>query len=286
MMQFSDGKMPVLSKVWGHFTVSDETGVCEICRKDIKLSKCKSTGHLWRHLKQDHRLEYENLRKGGENNNRKSSTPSTKKYAETEHETQNTDTQRTKWLEFNQMDDCVTGVKNMDREGDKSIGRTSEGDTAMSDSSADEMEFDEECDEDGNNCRVRLGNKTKSCEMTAEGARRIEDMMEFVEKINGMSEKNRALGLKNVSNPSIKNISEICLNILNGNVTTEPKFVEQIRCHKDIIRKIGSKSSSLKSKKHFLASRGGIKMINTILPRVKNKLERCCGILRGNVKSY
>ena len=62
-MQFGDGKMPVLSKVWQQFTVNDETGVCDICRKDIKLSKYKSTGHLWRHLKQDHRLEYENLRK-------------------------------------------------------------------------------------------------------------------------------------------------------------------------------------------------------------------------------
>ena len=80
----------------------------------------------------------------------------------------------------------------------------------MSDSGTDEMEFDEERDENGNNCRVRLGNRTKSREFTAERARRIDLMMEFVEKINSMSEKKRALGLKRVSNPSIRNISEIC----------------------------------------------------------------------------
>ena len=61
MMQFGGVKMPVLSKVWRHFTVNDETGVCDICRKDIKSSKYKCTGHLWRHLKQDHPLEYEIL---------------------------------------------------------------------------------------------------------------------------------------------------------------------------------------------------------------------------------
>jgi hypothetical protein len=122
--------------------------------------------------------------------------------------------------------------------------------------------------------------------MTAEKAKRIEDMMKFVERVNGMSEKKRALGLKRVSNPSIKQFSEICLNILNGNVSTDPTFLEQIRCHKDIIRKMGSKRCTLKRKKLLLASRGGSKMINSILPRVKTKLERCCRTLRDNMKSY
>ena len=269
MMQFGGGKMSVLSKVWRHFTVSDETGVCDICRKDIKLSKYHSTGNLWRHLKQDHPLEYENLRKG-ENNNCKSSTRSTKKYVETEEETKNSEKHmtsgywcgknnemdipyrgstcedeetypKTKWLKYNQMDDCVPGVENICKGGETSTSRTNECDTDMSDRSTDEMESDEESDEDGNNSRVRLGNKTKSSEMTAEKGKRIEDMMKFVERVNGMSEKKRALGLKRVSNPSIKQFSEICLNILNGNVTIEPKFVDKIRCHKDIIRKMATK---------------------------------------------
>jgi hypothetical protein len=193
---------------------------------------------------------------------------------------------KTKWLEYNQMDACVPGVENIRKGGETSTSRTNECDTDMSDRSTDEMESDEESDEDGNNSRDRLGNKTKSRKMTAEKAKRIEDMMKFVEKVNGMSEKKRALGLKRLSNPSIRNISEICLNILNGNVSTDPTFLEQIRCHKDIIRKMGSKRCTLKSKKQLLASRGGSKMINSILPRVKTKLERCCRILRDNMKSY
>ena len=55
---------------------------------------------------------------------------------------------KTKCLEYNQMDNCVTGVANMGREGDKSTSRTNEGDTDRRYSSTDEMEFDEESDEE------------------------------------------------------------------------------------------------------------------------------------------
>ena len=75
--------MPGLSKVWGYFRVNDKTGVCNICTKDIKLSKYKSTSHLWGHLKLFHPVEYENHRNAGVSNNSECSMCTTKGDIET-----------------------------------------------------------------------------------------------------------------------------------------------------------------------------------------------------------
>ena len=67
--------------------------------------------------------------------------------------------------------------------------------------------------------------------------------------------------------------SEICSNILNCNVTSDKKYGNKIRCYEQQIRELASKKTSLRVKKKLLVTRGGIEMVNTILPKVSSHLE-------------
>ena len=134
----------------------------------------------------------------------------------------------------------------------------------------------ETCDRSKNykkNRVIKWGNKIVSCVRSIKWYNKMKCICDFVSKLTEMNREERESCLKRLSGRRVMYVSEICMNILNCNVTSDKKYANKIHCHERVIRKLASKRCSLKSKNILLASKDGIEMMHMILPKVSSHLK-------------
>lgn len=94
--------------------------------------------------------------------------------------------------------------------------------------------------------------------------KRLKKNYNFLSLLSKSSPKQRKSLLRNANKSQILSLSEICLNILAGNI---PVNIKKLRKYKRCIRKIACRKTSFKRKKNFLVKqRGGF--LPLILPAV------------------
>lgn len=84
--------------------------------------------------------------------------------------------------------------------------------------------------------------------------------------------------LQNANKSEMSSLSEICLNILAGNV---PVNVKKLRKYKNCIRKVACRKASLKSKKKLLVKQSG-GFLPLVIPALVSALAGMAGRAIGN----
>jgi hypothetical protein len=82
--------------------------------------------------------------------------------------------------------------------------------------------------------------------------------------------RERSSLLTSVDGDIIRILSEICLNILRGNVTLSKMQVHRLKRHKQTVRSLAKRNVSIKDKRHQLVQRGGF--LPLLLPVIASAL--------------
>jgi hypothetical protein len=72
--------------------------------------------------------------------------------------------------------------------------------------------------------------------------------------------------LKNAPRDFLATISDICFNIINGNVKMSPTNKKNLVKHKDNLRKLARKSLPIRNKKNFIIQNGGA--LSALIPAI------------------
>jgi hypothetical protein len=78
-----------------------------------------------------------------------------------------------------------------------------------------------------------------------------------------------------VDNDIIRLLSEICLNLLRGNVKLSPGQIHRLKRHKQILRSLATRNISVKEKRRKLIQRGGF--LPLVLPVIASTLAGLIG---------
>jgi len=99
----------------------------------------------------------------------------------------------------------------------------------------------------------------------------------FLQLLAKKRSKQRALILDKASYDNIKCLSEISHNLLKGNLKVSAKIIKKLKKFKDILRALGEKKTSLKTKKKLLLKS------NSYLPYIINPVLSAVGTISGKI---
>jgi hypothetical protein len=277
------------SPIWKNFTKKENIGVCVICNAEIKLSKSRSTFGFWQHLKGQHYLEYDTLKNGGKNINSKDALGALKEHNNPDLGFQSNvidDAQQAAsvkermvpvsnkretykdWVKWGEYTQTLAEIENNENKGE--TWATFSG-MDIGDIDVEDMPCEEKSKNVEGNRNIKWGNERVTGIISKKIHNKIKCISDFVSKLLVMNHEERESCLKCLSARRIMYISEICGNIINGNVGNSKKKPETIRCHKHVtvIKKLASMKSSLKTKSKVLVTRFGLQVMNTLLPKVE-----------------
>ncbi|GFR10310.1 uncharacterized protein TNCT_138061 [Trichonephila clavata] len=106
----------------------------------------------------------------------------------------------------------------------------------------------------------------------------IKRSLDFLLLLSKSTPKQRHMLLQNADKSQIVTLSEICLNVLAGNV---PVNVKKLRRYKNCIRKVACRKVSLKAKKKLLVQQSG-GFLPLLIPAVVSALAGMAGRAIGN----
>ena len=92
----------------------------------------------------------------------------------------------------------------------------------------------------------------------------------FLEFLSNLAPTTRQRILRELPRPQLECLSEILHNFLIGRVTRDPRVLNKLRAHKDCIRTIARKKTSLKTKRQLLSSTRGGSILGILLPLALN----------------
>lgn len=84
----------------------------------------------------------------------------------------------------------------------------------------------------------------------------IEASFDFIKKLSGSSFLQRKQLLKHVSNKDLKALSELCLNLILGNIKIDKKLKTKFKRYKKPIQLLANKRIPLKKKKRIINQKG------------------------------
>ena len=99
---------------------------------------------------------------------------------------------------------------------------------------------------------------------------RVKHHVGVLEYIRDLNEKERSQFVKGCNSELLKTLSELCLNLLKGNICISPNDLKKLRKYKQEIITLSEKRHSLKKRRIVCSQKGGFigTLISTILPTV------------------
>lgn len=94
----------------------------------------------------------------------------------------------------------------------------------------------------------------------------LERNKDFILFLNNLSTSNRKKVLNSLGGEYIKTISEIFLNFLKQNLTTDTQIITKVKKYKSEVRKVSAKSTPVKLKKKILQTKKGGAILSILLP--------------------
>ena len=102
--------------------------------------------------------------------------------------------------------------------------------------------------------------------ITNEQNNHMNKFKKFIKKISNLSHTERIHLKKNIDLVEVNYVSEIILNILQGQIKIDFRSHTLLKRMKNYLRKLRSKSVSYKVKKQLLTTIKGLHLINIIIP--------------------
>lgn len=106
----------------------------------------------------------------------------------------------------------------------------------------------------------------------------INESLEFIRQLAKASSKERKTILKNASIKNLKDLSEICLNLLQGKLKINHISKNKLRRHRQKIETLANKKVSLVKKKRFINQKGNagflLPLASIALPLVANLISK------------
>lgn len=102
---------------------------------------------------------------------------------------------------------------------------------------------------------------------------RLQLIQNFIKLIIKLTPSQRVKYIQSMSNKEIDYISEICLNFLKSNITTDKETVKVLDSLRNEIRSLGSKGKSRIWKKKLLLTLKGLRVLQFLFPIVLNGLQ-------------
>ena len=96
----------------------------------------------------------------------------------------------------------------------------------------------------------------------------VKKQLSFIKLLLALPCSKRGRIIKQCRRPQIEAISEIVLNFLKQNLTSDKKIINSLKPFKGILHKLILKKTSLIKKKKLLSSRRGAGILSILLPLV------------------
>ena len=99
---------------------------------------------------------------------------------------------------------------------------------------------------------------------------RMKHHIGVLEYIRDLTEKERKNFVKTAGSELLKTISEICLNLLQGNISISPNDVKKLKKYKNQIITLSKKQHNLTKRRNICSQKGGFigTLIATLLPTI------------------
>ena len=105
---------------------------------------------------------------------------------------------------------------------------------------------------------LRNLNKLNRARQLQKGPTRVAKNKRFLDAVQQVEEKHRKKLIKNATPEQINTISEVALNILQGNIPLKEHHKKKLNKHKKSLRALASKGVSVKNRKKIINQHGGM----------------------------
>ena len=99
---------------------------------------------------------------------------------------------------------------------------------------------------------------------------RVKKHLSVLEYLKNLNEKERKSFINGAGCELLKTISELCLNLLRGNITVKPTDVKKLKKFKRQIIVLSEKQHNIKKRKNICSQKGGFipMLLGSLLPAI------------------